>query len=93
MSDELIKVDTRIHGKRPQTRHLALINKIRQPYPDGNIYDTTVAVTPCGKVLKEFWEATQTSYHYADNGGRYSMPCRQCLRLEYESESAKDRSL
>lgn len=81
-SKSLRRIDT-IKPKGPQTRHLAAINSVAFPGfdkkgPFNGVLGGEIAVTACGKVIKRYWTADQSSYNYTD-GTVYSSPCRRCL--------------
>jgi hypothetical protein len=72
-------IDTR--GTKKHVRHLV------------RAYIGYAVKTQCGRTVKCFWDAAQTSYYYT-NGERYSMPCRKCLPEDWaEAEKAEKQSL
>jgi hypothetical protein len=80
-SKTLKKIDT-TSGKAPHTRHLAAINHVAIPGfdsgPFNGVLGGEIAITICGKVLKNYWDASQTNPFFTD-GTVYSMPCKTCL--------------
>jgi hypothetical protein len=84
-SKSLRKVDTR-GTKAPHARHLATINHVAIPGfnsgPFNGVLGGEIAITSCGKVLKNYWDASQTSPFFTD-GTVYSMPCKTCLPSDH----------
>jgi hypothetical protein len=80
-SKSLRKVDTR-NSKAPHTRHVAIINHVAMPGfdrgPFGGVLGGEIAITSCGKILRNYWTADDTGYRFTD-GTVYSKPCAKCL--------------
>lgn len=80
---KLRKVDTR-GGKKPHARHLAVISRIvvcgYKPTPGerGDILNGEVAATRCGKMLRNYYTADDTSLLDSE-GGVYSEECPRCF--------------
>lgn len=60
-----MKIDT-THNRKRHIRHEATIDQ------------REVAHTKCGRTVKYFFSAENTSYFFT-NGKRYAIPCRICL--------------
>ena len=90
VSKSLRKVDTQ--GATPHTRHLAAIQRVAIPGYDskqtGGVLNGEIAITSCGKILKNYWDATQTKYNMTD-GSVYSKPCARCLPHDAKQKEIK----
>lgn len=75
-----------VKGKAPCVRHAAAISRINIPY-DNRVLTGEIAVTACGKYLRSFRYAVQTSFYYTD-GRRYANPCEKCGVKEPEKDAA-----
>jgi hypothetical protein len=86
MKKELESIDTR-GGKAPHKRHRATINTILIPgfdkasNPEKDILSGSLAVTRCGRYLRQFNLADHVSLTDTE-GGVYSVECKICFAEE-----------
>lgn len=77
-----------VHGHAPHIRHIAQINKI--VYPAGAfstgaaVITGEIAVTVCGRILRDVWDGENISTHYTD-GSTYLIDCPTCAKRRAEA--------
>lgn len=78
-TDKLIEIDSL--NVRPHTRHRAIVNRVRKPYEDSRVLDSSIAMTLCGRAIGWFTETVGTSLTFED-GSVYATRCKGCYSGE-----------